>query len=172
MVTHCPVLPIRTRIILIVLVSMFCSVGPYVLAQQVKPNLTGKWKINLSKSKLAPQHGPGIDRYKIKHSEPRVEMDHMFFNGARGETYAYVTDGKERIVNGSLQDGPTRARAHWDGDTLVIEKQRAIGSVGTFEWISRYTLSQDGKSLAVIQHANKSSFSAAIDESLIYEKED
>jgi hypothetical protein len=170
MVTHCPILPIRTRIILIVLVSMFCSVGRYVLAQQVKPNLTGKWKINLSKSKLAPQHGPGIDRYKIKHSEPRVEMDHLFNSG--GETYSYVIAGKKRIVNTSLQDGPTRARAYWDGDTLVIEKQREIGSVGVSEWIDRYTLSQDGKSLVVILHANKSSFSAAIDESLIYERED
>jgi hypothetical protein len=170
MVTHCPVLPIHTRIILIVLASLFCSVGPHVLAQQVKPNLTGTWKINLSKSKLAPQHGPGIDRYKIKHSEPRVEMVHMFND--RSETYSYMTDGKERMANGSLQDGSTRAKTHWDGDTLVIEKQQSFGPVGFFVSISRFILSQDGKSLVVIHHANKSSFGAAIDESLIYEKQD
>jgi hypothetical protein len=35
----------------------------------------------------------------------------------------------------------------------------------------RYTLSQDGKSLAVTHHVNKSSLSAAFDESLTYEKQ-
>jgi hypothetical protein len=170
MVSHWPVLSIHSRIFLIILGSLFCSASTHVSAQQAKPNLTGTWKINLSKSKLAPQHGPGIDRYKIKHSEPRVEMEHTF-NG-RSETYTYMTDGKERMANGSLQDGATRAKTHWDSDTLVIEKKQAIGSVGAFVWISRFTLSQDGKSLVVTQHASKSSFGAAFDESLIYEKEE
>jgi hypothetical protein len=161
---------LNSRIVLIILALLISSVGTHVSAQQTKPNLTGTWKINLSKSKLAPQHGPGIDRYKIKHSEPRVEMQYTF-NG-RSETYIYVTDGKERTANGSLQDGPTRAKTNWDGDTLVIEKHQATGHVGAFVWISRFSLSQDGKSLAVTHHANQSSFGAAIDESLVYEKED
>src|SRR5882672_761452 len=108
----------------LILVFLFCSVAPHVSAQQSKPNLTGTWNLNLNKSKLAPQHGPGSDRYKIKYSEPRVEMEHTF-NG-RSETYSYVTDGKERMANGSLQDGATRAKAYWDIDTLVIEKPRQL----------------------------------------------
>jgi hypothetical protein len=149
--------------ILVVLALWF--VVTHVSAQQAKPNLTGTWKLNLNKSKLAPRHGPaGGDSYTIKHSEPRLEMEHMF--SGRSEIYSYVTDGKERVANRSLQDGETRAKTYWDGDTLVIEKHQA----GSF-WVSRYTLSQDGKSLAVTHGVNKSSFSNAFDESLTYEKQ-
>jgi hypothetical protein len=52
----------------------------------------------------------------------------------------------------------------------VIEKHQETGLGGSV-WMSRYILSQDGKSLAVTHHVNKSSFSAAFDESLTYEKQ-
>jgi hypothetical protein len=162
--SSCPVLPIHSRNTLVILVFLFCSVAAHVLAQQVKPNLTGTWKLNLSKSKPAPERGPGGDPYKIRHLEPRLEMEHG------GETYSYMIDGKERMANRSLQEGETRAKAYWDGDTLVIEKRQETGRGGS-TWTSRYTLSQDGTSLAVTRHVNKSSFSGAFDESLTYEKQ-
>ena len=64
----------------------------------------------------------------------------------------------------------TLAKTHWDGDTLVIEKRQEIGPGGS-SWVSRYTLSQDGKTLAVTNNVNRSSLSAAFDESLTYEKQ-
>src|ERR1035441_4083847 len=140
--SHSPVVPIHSRITLMVLAFLFCSVATHVSAQQAKPNLSGTWKVNLSKSKPAPQHGPGSDRYKIKHLEPRIEMEHAF--DGRSETYSYMTDGKERVANRSPQDGETRAKAYWDGDTLVIEKHQEIGPRGSVS-MSRYILSQDGK---------------------------
>jgi hypothetical protein len=161
---RCPALPIHRRITLIVLASLFCFGAIHASAQQVKPNLTGTWKLNLSKSKLASQHPPGDDRYKIKHLEPRLEMVHG------GDPYRYITDGKEHVANRSPVDGETLAKTYWDGDTLVIEKRQELGPGGS-RWVSRYTLSQDGKSLAVTHHVNQSSFSAAFDESLTYEKQ-
>jgi hypothetical protein len=91
-------------------------------------------------------------------------MKHMF--SGRSEIYSYVTDGKERVANRSSQDGEMRAKTYWDSDTLVVEKHQA----GVL-WVSRYTLSQDGKCLAVTHSVNKSSFSNAFDESLTYEKQ-
>ena len=169
--SHSPVVPIHSRITLMVLAFLFCSVATNVSAQQAKPNLSGTWKVNLSKSKPARQHGPGGERYKIKHSDPRLEIE-LTFDG-RSETYTYITDGKERTANASLRDGTTQAKAYWDSDTLVIEKHQAIRfqDVGAFVSISHYTLSQDGKSLAVTHHVNKSSLSADFDESLTYEKQ-
>jgi hypothetical protein len=163
----CPVLPVHPRIPLTVLAFLFWSVVLNVSAQQAKPNLTGTWKLNLSKSKLATQHGTGGDLYRIKQSEPRLEMVHMFSD--RSETYSYVIDGKWRVANRSTQDGVTRAKAYWDGATLLIEKQQETGR-GQVIFVVRYTLSQDGKSLAVTHHVNGSPFSAAFDESLTYEK--
>jgi hypothetical protein len=154
------------RVILAFLV--FTSAG-HASAQQAKPNLTGTWKLNASKSKLAPQHERGIDLYKIKHSEPRVEMLHMF--DGRSEPYFYLTDGKERIANRSEQDGDLRAKTYWDGDTLVIEKHQELGPGSGTVWTSRYTLSQDGQSLIVTQHFKKSSIGSVPDEYLVYEKQ-
>jgi len=159
-----PVLPANCRIILIILVFFFCSGATHLSAQQVRPNLSGTWKLNLSKSKLAPQRPFGGDSYKIKHLEPQLEMVHG------GNTYRYVTDGKQHVANVSPGEGETLAKTYWDGDTLVIEKRQEIGQGGS-SWVSRYTLSQDGKSLTVTHHVNRSSFSAAFDESLTYEKQ-
>ena len=74
------------------------------------------------------------------------------------------------MANRSPVDGETLAKTYWDGNTLVIEKRQELGP-GGIRWVSRYTLSQDGKSLAVTYHVNQSSFSAAFDESLTYEKQ-
>jgi hypothetical protein len=172
MASSCPVFPTHSRITLIILAFLLCSVVTHVSAQQAKPNLTGTWILNRSKSKLSPHPAPGDVRYKIKHSEPRIEMELLFLG--RSNTYSYMTDGKERVARQSLQDGAMRAKAYWDSNTLVIEKHQAIPfqTVGAFVTISRYTLSQDGKSLAITSHTDKSSSSAAVDESLTFEKQE
>ena len=87
-----------------------------------------------------------------------------------GDTYHYVTDGKEHVAKRSLVNGETRAKAYWDDDTLVIEKRQEVAQRDS-SWVVRYTLSQDGKSLAVTHHVNKSSFSDAFDLSLTFEKQ-
>lgn len=69
----------------------------------------------------------------------------------------------------SAQDGPLRAKAYWDGDTLVIEKHQDLGPGGT-TWVSRYSLSQDAKTLRITQHVTRSAFSPPFDESLVYDK--
>ena len=87
-----------------------------------------------------------------------------------GDTYHYITDGKEHVANRSPVDGETLAKTYWDGDTLVIEKRQELGPGGSKSLV-RYTLSQDGKSLEVTYHVYKSSFSDAFDLSRTYEKQ-
>jgi len=158
-----PVLPISC-ITLVSLAFLFCSVPTHVSAQQTKPDLSGTWKLKASKSKL-DEHRYHSDERRIRHSEPRLVI--VYTLPVSSETYSYVTDGEERVVNSSQQNGVTRAKAYWDGDTLVIEgrNDRLGGS-----WVAHYTLSQDGRSLVVAQHFNKSSFSPAFDELLTFEK--
>lgn len=167
MISSCSVSP-TSRIAVVVLAFLFCWAASDTAAQQSKPNLTGTWKLNRGKSKLASQHGPGDDEYIIKHSEPRISIVHMF-NGI-SETYFYVTDGKERVANVSDHEGQLRAKTYWDRDTLVIEK-RQDNDLRVSAWVSRYELSQDGSTLVVTQHVAKSSFSDAFDELLTYEKQ-
>jgi len=165
------VLFVKQRIVLLtlrVIVGFICCLASICsLGQQLKPNLTGTWKINLKSSKLAPAHPPEQhERYKIRHAEPRLEVTHSF-NG-RSEVIAYVTDGKERVVHRSLDEGPIRAKAYWEGETLVIEKHQDQVNCS---WVSRFSLSQDGKSLGIAQHVAASTLSGPFDESLVYDKE-
>jgi hypothetical protein len=140
--------------------------GKTVPAQEVRPNLSGTWKLNLSKSKLLRQHAPGDVFYKIKHVERRLEIVHQ------GDTYHYVTDGKVHVAfRGVLDDAELlMAKTYWDGETLVIETSQEIGPGGA-RWVSRYRLSEDGNSLTVTFHASQSKFRGAFDESLVYDKQ-
>jgi hypothetical protein len=119
----------RSRTSLAILAFFCCLVLRHSFAQQRKPDLGGTWKLNLSSSRFALQRKPAGDTYKIKHAEPRLKVEYLF--DGRSETYSYIVDGKERVANRSVLDGETRAKAYWDGDTLVIEKHQDAGPGGT-----------------------------------------
>ena len=158
----------RSRTLFVIFAFFYCVGLRHSSAQQQKPNLSGTWKLNLRSSKFAPQHKRESDTYKIKHVDPRLEVAHLVDGSSQLSTY--LTDGKERFVNWSAQDGALRARAYWDGDTLLIEKHQDHGS-RAIEWVSRYSLSQDAKTLRITHHITRSSFSPPFDESLIYDKQ-
>ena len=156
----------RSLTLFVILVFFYCLGLRHSFAQQQKPNLSGTWKLNLRDSKFSFQHKRESDTYKIKHAGPRLEVAHLF--DGRSQLTTYLTDGKERFVNWSSEDGALRAKAYWDGDTLLIEKHQDLGDT---TWVSRYSLSQDGKSLRITHRVIRSSFSAAFDQSLVYDKE-
>jgi hypothetical protein len=151
--------------ILVVLALWF--VVTHVSAQLAKPNLSGTWELNPTKSKLLRVHRGGTDRYKITHSEPQLWMEHTY--SSRSETSRSTTDGTPMPTDPDHRD--VLAKAYWDGGTLVIERHYEIDEGRfRFTWVGRYKLSQDGQSLAVTQHVTRNSFSLDLDESLVYDK--
>ena len=139
--------------------------GKQVPALDVRPNFSGTWKLNLTKSKLSKQPGPGDHIYKIKHVEPRFELM------LQGDTFHYIIDGKVHVAYRGLLDTDVQmAKAYWDGGTLVIETSQEIGPGGT-RWASHFRLSEDGNTLVITDHFYPSRFGGSRDESLIYEKQ-
>jgi hypothetical protein len=57
----------------------------------------------------------------------------------------------------------------WEGSSLVLDKQQTLLAGGTL-WTSRYTLSQDGKSLVITHHVKESHLGSPGDEWLVYDK--
>lgn len=149
------------------LLATFLIVAPPLSrAQETKPNLTGTWKLNLAKSRLASVHPREADSYDIKHQEPKLAIIHHF--GGRTERFSYVTDGKDHAASVG-DDGTADAKTVWDGATLVIEKQQQVpGSIARST--SRYTLSQDGKTLLITHEVKKSEFGGPFGEWLVYDK--
>jgi hypothetical protein len=161
----------RTRLIptalCFILAVLFAFAGRLAPGQEAKPNLTGTWTLNLAKSKLADAHPHRSDSYEIKHQEPKIVVVHNF--GDESETFSYVVDGKERLARLGRNGDHVRAKAMWEGSSLVLDKQQTLLAGGTL-WTSRYTLSQDGKSLVITHHVKESHLGSPGDEWLVYDK--
>ena len=133
------------RIVLAIALICFATVA------MAKPNFTGSWKINASKSKSTgdfplPQK---FDR-KIAHADPSLQVSttQSGFQGGADRTteLKYTTDGKE-VVN-QLPNGEAKGTAKWDGDVLVVESTRKFQD-NEIKQVERWSLSADGKTLEI-----------------------
>jgi hypothetical protein len=114
-----------------------------------KPNFTGTWKANWSKSKLQFQQ-PDSTVFTIIHREPDFSLSRTHTLQGKSDTWSVSlkTDGHEVIRN---ENGRTlRLRLKWEGDSLVfevkIEKPDGDGSDAV-----RYSLSRDGKTFTALE---------------------
>lgn len=114
---------------------------------QAAVNLTGVWKLNLSKSDYGPVPQPEMMTRTINHNDPSLQIS-TFQKGAQGEVTTelkYTTDGKEVENRGS------KGSAKWDGDKLVIDSTRQMqGSDIKFHEV--WSLSEDGKTMTINNH--------------------
>jgi hypothetical protein len=133
-------------------------------AAQAKPNFTGTWKMNPSKSKFDGGGGPSGITAKIDQKDDSV-TEALTVTGDGGDQNVegkYTTDGKEIDV----QLGPNGAKgtAKWDGDALVIE-WKAEG----FVFRRKLALSTDGKTLTMAVH--RTSQNGEVDETVVFDKQ-
>ena len=129
---------------LILLVTLMAA-----LLQGAVPDLSGEWKLNLSKSDYGKFPAPlGVTR-RIAHNDPKLMLS-TTQQGAQSNVVSnltYTTDGKESVNKES------KGVAQWIGDKLMIESTREVGSA-TLKQKEVWTLSADGKSLTVDSHVS------------------
>jgi len=116
-----------------------------------KPNFTGDWKLNASKSTFGEMPAPDSMTYKITHADPKLSTATKQ-SGQMGEfemQASYTTDGKE-CTNEGFGGSTTKSVVKWDGDTLVIETKGQFGD-NEFTMTQKWTLSADGKTLNIVQ---------------------
>jgi len=114
-----------------------------------KPNFSGDWKLNTSKSAFGQMPAPDSMTIKITHDDPKLttatkQSSQM---GDFDQQAAYTTDGKE-CANQGFGGSTTKSTVKWDGDTLVIETKGQFGD-NEFTMTEKWSLSADGKSLTV-----------------------
>src|SRR5271168_4537584 len=100
----------------------FLAVTLLAAPAQAAPNLTGVWKLNLSKSDYGPVPQPEVMTRTINHNDPSLQIS-TYQKGAQGETTTelkYTTDGKPAENKGS------KGSAKWDGDKLVVDSVRDL----------------------------------------------
>ncbi|MDX2152841.1 MAG: hypothetical protein SFV54_19010 [Bryobacteraceae bacterium] len=111
-----------------------------------KPNFSGEWKLNASKSDFGQMPAPDLMVRKIDHKEPdlTVSTTQKSQMGEFTSEAKYATDGKE--YTNKSRGGEAKSVLKWDGDALVITTKRETPN-GEITTVDRWTLGDGGKTL-------------------------
>ncbi len=117
------------------------------------PNLTGTWKLNLTKSNFGQMPGPASQMDTIEDNEPTVKITMDQKGGMMGDintTETLSTDGKPTTSTG-MGDAKVTSTTSWNGGSLVIDSKTDFqGNAVTIK--DTLTLSPDGKTLTEATH--------------------
>jgi hypothetical protein len=146
------------------------AMGAVVAAGQAyaKPNFSGEWKMNASKSEFGPMPAPSSRTDKIAHADPDLKVTSTAATPQGDMTLdlKYTTDGKEST--NEIRGNPMKSAASWDGDALVI-KTKASFQGNDVTLADRWTLSEDGKTLTVSRHITAPQ--GEFDQKTVFEKQ-
>ena len=122
-----------------------------VLPAMAKPNFSGDWKLNTSKSDFGQMPAPQKSTMKIEHKDPalKVATTYVGDNGERTFEMNLSTDGKE--VTNTFGNFEFKSKAHWEGSVLLVES-RASSDSGEFKADEKWTVSDAGKTLTLVRH--------------------
>ena len=133
----------------IVSFAVLTLISAAVLTAQAKPNFSGVWTMDPSKSDWGQLPAPETMTRTITHKDPLFKMVTVQAGGGTGERTietTFSTDGKQ-TKNNILGD-PMTSVGNWDGTTLVVLS--TLTTQGFDVPIEdRYVLSPDKKTLTV-----------------------
>lgn len=133
------------KTIITVVLAMAATAGLSAAAD--KPNFSGSWAMDATKSDFGPAPPPSTMTRKVDHSDPAMTVAET--RDDMTTTVKYSTDGKE--TTNELMGAPTKSTAKWDGNALlVVTKADFQGNEITIN--SKWTLSDDGKVLTDAWH--------------------
>jgi hypothetical protein len=132
----------RAIISVLLLITMANAAG--------RPNFSGIWKLDVGQSEFGPQTPPTQSEYVIRHIGSRLSFN---YTQDGNTTRVDITPDNQERITSSTAEANTWTRAYWSGDTLVLES-RERQKFGTQQatgagWISRWSLSDDGKLLII-----------------------
>ena len=113
-----------------------------------KPDFSGSWKLNSSRSDFGPMPPPDKWDMVVEHKDPSLKVKTTMANaqmGERNDEAEYATDGTER-------QWTTTAVVTWEGALIVFKTSRKVNMQGEQVEIKgeeKWSLSEDGKTLTV-----------------------
>jgi len=114
-------------------------------AAQDKPNLSGKWAVDLAKSNFDPFPPPESRTRVVDHKEPKLKISETT-KGQRGEfTFEreITTDGQEN--KSSMGPNEYVSKSRWDGKRLITEGTLKLQDGTNIDIKETTELSEDGK---------------------------
>jgi hypothetical protein len=119
---------------------------------ETRPDFTGLWLLDLSKSSFDRQGPPKRMEQKVEHRDPEmlVDLQHEDAAGnASGGKLRYLTDGREGENAG--MGSPLKYTATWDGKTLIVDTRGTWGT-NSIRLVDRWSLSPDRNKLTILRH--------------------
>ena len=117
-----------------------------------KPNFSGQWSVDLTKSDFGPIPPPATMTRKVEHADPAMTVTEATTGGPQGDmtrTVKYSTDGAE--TSNDFMGSTAKSTAKWDGNSLMISTKADFqGNEITIN--SKWSLSDDGKTLTDAWH--------------------
>jgi hypothetical protein len=133
------------------------------------PNMSGAWKLDAAKSNFGQMGGPSSGTITITDNGNSIEMVNDQQGGPMGDMKTdstVTTDGAESTSQ--MMGSPVKTTAQWDGTSLVTNSKASFqGTDVTIK--STYSVSDDGKTLTVVTHAQSSM--GPFDSTAVYEKQ-
>lgn len=117
-----------------------------------KPNLSGTWVLDNSKSDFGPIPPPSsrTDTIEQNGSSIKIAVSQNTEMGDMNFTMNLVDDGKT-VATWQIFGNDAKSTAHWDGSTLVVHTDSTIQD-NAMQFESRYQLAPDGHSMTVQGH--------------------
>lgn len=139
-----------------------------VSASGAKPNYSGTWKLNVSKSDFGPIPGPDSRTDVIEHNDPTLKVS-TAQEGAQGKqeyTLNMTTDGKEATnTPGGLE---VKSIGGWEANNLVMNIKLRVQD-NDVAVKDTWLLSEDGKTLTQNEHL--STAMGELDRKMVFEKQ-
>lgn len=133
------------------------------------PNLSGTWKLNVSKSDFGQIPPPDSRTEVITDSEPAIKIVATWAGGPMGDgnnTMDLDTSGKETTTQ--IMGNDAKSTAKWDGQSLIVNTSLSMQEADVTVK-SSYSLSADGKTLTVLAHVTGPM--GAMDMKSVYDKQ-
>ena len=138
-------------------------------ASGAKPNYSGTWKLNVSKSDFGPIPGPDSRTDIIDHQDPMLKVSTSQDGGPQGKqeyTLSITTDGKESVnTPGGLE---LKSTGGWDANNLVVNTKLKFQD-NDVAIKTTWQLSDDGKTLTQSAHLNTPM--GELDQKMVFERQ-
>ena len=156
----------------LLLLSLFALVATAALATPpAKPDLNGKWSLDLAKSDLGPAPAPKSRVDQITQKGDHIKLVRTQVDQS-DTTYVLTLDctigGPDCASHYTDQLVKIGGKAKWDGDVLVFD-MTVEAAAGQATLQDRYARSADGKSIVIKRHLAMSL--GTIEQTIVMEKQ-
>ncbi len=160
-------LAFRKRLKVLMAGLVFGLATALAAAADSKPDFSGEWTLNVSKSDFGPLPGPSRRIDKIDHKDPNLKIDTIVVSqqGESTRQWSCTTDGKE--CSNTTGPASLKSTAQWEGSTLTINSKGTFND-NAVQIKDKWNLSEDGKTLTINRHL--ASAQGEGDQTLILEK--